>query len=88
MVWKISFKDSAKKSFSKLDKQIQSKIVNYLENRISKSVDPRVFAKPLTGSYKNLWRYRVGDYRIICDIKNNEIEIVVLTIGHRSSVYD
>ena len=73
--------------FSKLDKSVQRRIKNYLDD-IVQLENPRSRGKALVGNLVNLWRYRVGDYRIICDIQDEKILITILRIGHRKDVYD
>lgn len=86
MIWKISFNKSADKEFSKLTKNIQQDIVRYLKNKVSKS--PREYGKPLVYSAKvKLWRYRVKNYRLICQINDHEISVLVVKVGKRDSVY-
>lgn len=84
---KLEFSEAAKKTFSKLDKSVQRRIKNYLDD-IVQLENPRSRGKALVGNLVNLWRYRVGDYRIICDIQDEKILITILRIGHRKDVYD
>jgi mRNA interferase RelE/StbE len=88
MDWQITFTVSAEKSFSKLDKTAQKNIVNYFKNRILSSGNPKLFGKPLLGELKGIWRYRVDDYRILCKINDNILEILVVDVGHRSKIYN
>jgi mRNA interferase RelE/StbE len=88
MNWEVRFNKSAEKQFYKLDRQAQKTIRDYLLNRVSQSSDPKIFGKPLVGIFTGLWRYRVGDYRIICDIQDGELIILVVLVGHRKNVYD
>lgn len=85
MVWSVEFKESAQKQLLKLDRRWQSAILDYLEDRVSK--DPRLHGKILTGDKKGLWRYRVGDYRIICELRDDVVTVFVLRVGHRKAVY-
>ena len=87
-MWNLEFDNKGKKSFLKLEKIIQTKILIYLEKRILPLANPRSIGKPLTANKKGLWRYRVADYRIICDIRDEEIEILVIDVDHRKDVYD
>lgn len=87
MVWVISYADSAKQQLRKLDKQTAKAILDYLEQRIANLDNPRSSGKALTGPLGGLWRYRVMDYRIICEIQDSELRILVLTVGNRKSVY-
>jgi mRNA interferase RelE/StbE len=70
-----------------LDRIWQEKILDYLDCEVGKLADPRTLGKALTGELRHLWRYRVGDYRIICDIRDDKLLILVVIIGHRKSVY-
>lgn len=87
MGWSVKFSQTAIKQLKKIDKKLQSKILDFLEDEVAKSANPKIKGKILTGDKKGFWRYRIGDYRIICDIRNNELVILVLTIGHRKDVY-
>ena len=86
MAWSIRFTKAADKSLRKLDKIVSLKIFNTLEE-IAKLDDPRTRGKALQYNMGGLWRYRVGDYRIICSIENNELVILIIDIEHRSKVY-
>lgn len=86
MTWKINFTTSAEKEFSKLPKNLKLSIKNYLQDKVQK--EPRDFGKALvsSGSIK-LWRYRIQNYRLICQIKDTEVTVLVVRIGKRDSVY-
>jgi mRNA interferase RelE/StbE len=86
MAYKISFEEKAAEIFAELDKSVQKRIIRFLE-KAGILKNPKSSGKPLTGDLKGLWRYRVGDYRIIAEIKDKEFIILVLHIGHRSVVY-
>lgn len=83
---KIEYSAVAKKSLAKLDKPVQKQIKNYLDE-VSKLSNPRSRGKALVGNMAHLWRYRVGDYRLICDIQDEKILITVLRLGHRKIIY-
>ncbi len=88
MVWHINITDSAKKQLQKLDRQTAQRITSYLRDRIMLLDNPRAVGGALQGSrLGELWKYRVGDYRIIARIKDQELEILVVEIGHRREVY-
>lgn len=87
MAWKVELADTAKKQLARLDKTQAQRITKYLR-RIMMLENPRDAGKALTGNLRTYWRYRVGDYRIICEMKDNELIIVAVIIGHRSEVYD
>ena len=86
MGWTIKLGKKVEKTLSKLDKKAQIKIFEFL-GQLEKKDNPRKDGKPLTGEFQGFWRYRVGDYRIMCDIKDKEISIVVIRIAHRKEVY-
>lgn len=87
MSWTINYAQSALKGAKKIDAQAKRNIHSYLHNRIATLDDPRQLGKPLKGQLSELWRYRVGDYRIICDIKDQELIVLVLRIAHRKNIY-
>ena len=68
-MWRVELEDAAAKELRKLDRQVQQDILQYLRSRIATEEDPRRFGKPLTRELAGLWRYRVRDYRIICNKK-------------------
>ncbi|MBT0570697.1 type II toxin-antitoxin system RelE/ParE family toxin [Curvibacter sp. CHRR-16] len=86
-MWTLIFEDSASEVFRKLDKPVQRRIKKYLEG-VSKLPDPSARGKPLTANFAGYWRYRVGDYRLICRIEQNKLIITVVMLGHRSTLYD
>ena len=88
MLWQVEFLDTAKRELKKLDKRWQLAILDYLEDEITGLENPRSRGKALVGDKQGLWRYRVADYRIICEIYDTELVIVAVTIGHRKNVYD
>lgn len=79
---------AARRELLALDRQIQREIISYLDERIAKAADPRAFGKALVGNLAGLWRYRIRDYRIICDIRGDSLQILVVRIAHRRDVYD
>ncbi len=87
MAWKVELTDTARRQLQKLDRSWQGRILDYLEMDIAPLADPRGRGKALVGGKKGLWRYRLGDYRIICDILDAEVVVVALFIGHRKDVY-
>jgi mRNA interferase RelE/StbE len=87
MTWKIEFTDVADKEFAKLDKPIQKRILTWLDERITNCNNPRLWGKSLTGMHGEKWRYRIGDYRILCLIKDSIVTVMVVDIGHRKDIY-
>lgn len=88
MGWTINYSGRALKSLRKMDKQNARRIVDFLDSRIAPAADPRLFGKALKGELGEFWRYRVGDYRILCEIRDDELVILAATVGHRKEVYD
>ncbi|MDY0267528.1 type II toxin-antitoxin system RelE family toxin [Trichloromonas sp.] len=88
MAWRIEVTETAKKQLAKLDRQIQADIVRYLRERIAGDEDPRRYGAPLRRELAGRWKYRVDDYRLICEIQDRKILVLVLMVGHRSTVYD
>jgi mRNA interferase RelE/StbE len=87
LAWTIDYTQTAKKQLKKLDKTAAKRILDFLEDRVAKHEDARTLGKALTGPLGTLWRYRVGDYRVICNIQDGVAGILVLQIGHRREVY-
>ena len=87
MAWTVEYAESVRKPVSKLDPQTRARIRSFLEEKIARLDDPRSQGKALTGPFRGLWRYRVGDYRIICDLVDGRLVILVVKIDHRSNVY-
>jgi mRNA interferase RelE/StbE len=87
MAWKISFDKKAEKQFARLAQSAQLQIAAYLSQRVVAQNDPRKLGKALRGEKKGYWRYRVGDYRVICELRDEELLVLVLDLGHRREVY-
>ena len=88
MNWAYNFDERAFKELRKLGTQAQRDIISYLDERISGEDDPRRFGKDLKADLAGLWRYRVGDYRILCQIRDKELLVLVVAFGHRRDVYE
>ena len=86
MAWTIKFSKTADKALRKLDRSVSAKILDELES-ISQLDDPRTRGKALQYNLSGLWRYRVGDYRIVCDIEDGVLVILVVDVARRSKVY-
>jgi mRNA interferase RelE/StbE len=85
--WRIEITRTAEKQITKLDRNAQKSIQQFLRERLRPAADPRQWGKALLGEKRGLWRYRVGDYRLICDIKDARITILILEVGRRKDVY-
>ena len=88
MAWRIELDDAAKKDLAKLDKPVAKRITTFIRERLAVLDDPRSIGDALKGSrLGELWKYRVGDYRIIADIEDGALKILVVKIGSRREVY-
>ena len=87
MTWTIEYARSVRKDVRKLDHQARERIRHYLEERIASLDDPRQLGDPLRGTMAGLWRYRVGDYRVIAEIQDDRLVVLVVRVGHRKAVY-
>ena len=88
MVWIINYTESASKQLKKLDKQVALRILDYMDQRVATLDDPRSLGKNLAGpKIGEYWRYRVGDIRIICNIADQQMCVLVIEIGNRKEVY-
>ena len=85
--WRVEFDADAARELRKLGPEPQRLILTYLRARIATAEDPRRFGRPLTADLKGLWRYRVGDYRIVAKIEADRLVVLVVTVGHRREVY-
>jgi mRNA interferase RelE/StbE len=89
MAWRIEFSADANRQIEKLDRQVARRIEKFLRDRVALLDNPRSIGKPLHGPrYGELWRYRVGDYRLICRIQDDRVIIVVVAIGDRKEIYE
>lgn len=87
MAWKIDYTETARKQLKKLDKPAARRILDFLDDRVAKQDDPRALGKALSGPLGTLWRYRIGDYRAICELQHQAVTVLVIRIGHRREVY-
>ncbi len=88
MNWKIEFDSDVEKDLRKLGHSAQQRIIKYLKEKIIPVENPRAFGKSLSGDLGGIWRYRVGDYRILAKIEDENFIILVVHVGHRKNVYD
>jgi mRNA interferase RelE/StbE len=87
LVWTIDYTDKAIAQLGKLDRQSANRIMKFLDERLAQLEDPRSTGKALTGPLGGLWRYRIGDYRVICSIEDVILKILVVEAGHRKDIY-
>ena len=87
MIYRIVTTDTFDKSFKKLDKQTQKIIKSWIDKNLINCENPRLHGKGLTANRRGQWRYRVGDYRILAEIQDNELVLIFVDVGHRSHIY-
>ena len=87
MAWTVEVSGFAEKQLRKLDRPIQKRLLDWLEDRIEGCKNPRHFGEPLRGEMASLWRYRIGDYRVICEIQDQQLVVLALAVGHRREIY-
>ena len=86
MAWTIEFSSRAEKQLRKIDKQIVRRILKFLKTKVEEN--PKAVGKYLKGNLSDLWSYRIGDYRLICNFQEKRMIVLVLEIGHRREIYD
>lgn len=87
MGWTVEIDGFAEKQLRKLDRSVQKRLLGWLSERIDGCKNPRHFGEPLRGKLAGLWRYRVGEYRIICEIQDEKLVVIALAVGHRRRRY-
>lgn len=88
MAWKIEFSSQAQKNLEQLDRQVARRILTFLRDRVATTENPRNIGESLKGSrLGEFWKYRVGDYRVICKIEDETLLIFIVKIGNRREVY-
>jgi mRNA interferase RelE/StbE len=87
-LWRVEFDRDAARDLRKLGPVAQRSILRYLRERIATAENPRRFGHALIGDHKGLWRYRVGDFRIVAVIEDDRFVVLVVTVGQRREVYD
>jgi len=87
LAWTVEVTDFAQRQLRKLDRPVRERILNYMQDRIEGCKNPRHFGEPLKGGRAGLWRYRVGDYRVICQIREDALVVLALAVGHRREVH-
>jgi len=87
MAWRVEFSPAADKAFGKLDRQQQRRIQKFIDTRLQTDGNPRGLGEGYAGPLKGFWKYRIGDYRLVCDIQDRTKTILVIAIGDRKEVY-
>lgn len=88
MKYEVELSERFKKEFRKLDKYTQKMIRAWINKNLVETENPRLHGKGLTANRSGQWRYRIGDYRLICNINDNKLIILALSVGHRRDVYE
>ena len=86
-IFKVFYSNNVEKQFKKMDKQTAKRILQWIELRLVNCQNPRLWGEALVGDFSGFWKYRVGDFRLICEIKDNELIIQIIMIGNRKEVY-
>lgn len=87
MIYELKYEAKAVRQIKKLDPATRKLIRSWIEKNLLNTTDPRQHGKALTGTLGQYWRYRVGDYRILAEINDTEIVIIIIEIGHRREIY-
>ena len=85
--WSLEFTEKANKDFKKLDIEVYRRITTFIDTSLLQADNPRLLGKQLSGNLKEFWSYRVGDYRLICEIMDHKLTILTVRIAHRKKVY-
>jgi mRNA interferase RelE/StbE len=88
MKYRVEYTRTAAKQLKKLDRKIAALIITYIEEKLIDCDNPRLYGKALQGNLRDIWRYRVGDYRILARIDDYIVLIIVVEVGHRNEIYD
>ena len=88
MKYKVEFTQRALKDLKKLDRHTAALILGWIRKNLENCENPRLFGKALTANRSGQWRYRVGDYRLLAEIRDEKIIILILNIGHRREIYE
>ncbi len=87
MKYRVVFSNEAKKQIKKLDRHIAALIIGWIEKNLEGTTNPRQYGKALVANRDGQWRYRIGEYRAICEIQDETITILILEVGHRKNIY-
>ena len=87
MAWTVRISPFAQKQLGKLDRPVARRILDWLDDRLEGCKDPRHWGEALKGEMGGLWRYRIGDFRVISEIRDGELVVLALSVGHRREIY-
>ena len=85
--YKVEYSERAIRELKKLDRYTRQMIYSWIDKNLVGCDDPRLYGKALIANRKGQWRYRIGDYRLICHIEDDTLVIIALSVGHRREVY-
>lgn len=85
--YRVEISRAASRKIKKLDREVQRLILSYINRNLHNSEDPRAAGKALKGPLKGLWRYRIGSYRLLAEIEDEELLVIAVDVGHRSEIY-
>lgn len=88
MTYHVEYLKSVQKTLEKMDKYTKRILFEWIDKNLEGCTDPRAHGKPLSANRAGQWRYRIGDYRIIADIQDGKLVILVIAVGHRREIYD
>lgn len=88
MIYRLVVSENVRKKIKKMDKHLGLMLAKDMKSKLGRLEDPRRLGKALKGDHKGLWRYRIGAYRVICDIRDDELIVLAIDIGHRKNIYD
>ena len=88
MTYRVEYTKSAVKQLKKMDRKIAAFILSFIEDKLVNCENPRLYGKSLQGELSDIWRYRVGDYRILARIDDDVVVITIVEVGHRREIYD
>ena len=87
MAWTVRISPFAQKQLGKLDRPVARRILDWLDDRLEGCKNPRHWGEALKGETGGFWRYRIGDFRVICEIRDDELVVLALSVGHRREIY-
>ncbi|MBF0165129.1 MAG: type II toxin-antitoxin system RelE/ParE family toxin [Magnetococcales bacterium] len=87
MAWVVEIRAGAARQIEHLDRRDQTRILRFLRERLNGCFDPRLSGQALKGELTGLWRYRIGDYRLLCQLRDEVVTVIVMEVGHRREIY-
>jgi len=87
LAWTVEIGNVAERQLKKVDASVRKRILDWLDERIEGCKNPRHFGEALKGGKAGFWRYRVGDYRVFCEIEDTRVVVLVIAVGHRREIY-